>query len=72
MPFTIAGKPVTDPGQRPGAGFNMVTPDYFKTFGIRDARAAAPSPSRTAPAACRVAIVNDDVRRAVPRRASIR
>ena len=35
MPFTIAGKPVTDPGQRPGAGFNMVTPEYFKTFGIR-------------------------------------
>jgi predicted permease len=35
MPFYLAGKPVSDPGQRPGAGFNMVTADYFSTFGIR-------------------------------------
>ena len=35
MPFTIAGKPVDDPSQRQGAGFNMVTPEYFDTFGIR-------------------------------------
>ena len=35
MPFTIEGKPVDDPSQRPGAGFNMVTPEYFKVFGIQ-------------------------------------
>ena len=35
MPFVIEGKPVDDPSQRPGAGFNMVTPQYFRTFGIR-------------------------------------
>jgi putative ABC transport system permease protein len=35
MPFVIEGHPVSDPSQRPGAGFNMVTPSYFQTFGIR-------------------------------------
>ncbi len=36
MPFTILGGPTyADPSQRPGAGFGMVTPDYFPTFGIR-------------------------------------
>jgi putative ABC transport system permease protein len=36
MPFTIAGRAeFTDPSQRPLAGFGMVTPDYFKTFGVR-------------------------------------
>ncbi len=36
MPFTIAGEPeYADPSQRPGAGFGMVTPDYFKTYGIQ-------------------------------------
>lgn len=36
MPFTIKGEPAfADPSQRPAAGFGMVTPDYFKTYGIR-------------------------------------
>jgi putative ABC transport system permease protein len=35
MPFTIVGKPVADRSQRPGAGFNMVTPEYFETFGLQ-------------------------------------
>ena len=35
MPFYIVGKPVDDPSRRPGAGFNMVSPDYFLTFGIQ-------------------------------------
>jgi predicted permease len=35
MPFEIAGKLVSDPSQRPGAGFNMVTPEYFRTFGLQ-------------------------------------
>src|SRR5581483_4461248 len=35
MPFTIKGQAdFTDPSQRPGAGFGMVTPGYFKTYGI--------------------------------------
>jgi putative ABC transport system permease protein len=41
MPFTINGKPVNDPSKRPGAGFNMVSPDYYKTFGIRISRGRA-------------------------------
>ncbi len=36
MPFTIVGKPAfADPSMRPLAGFGMVTPDFFKTFGVR-------------------------------------
>src|SRR5258705_6424611 len=35
MPFDFVAKPVADPSQRPGAGFNMVTPEYFRTFGIQ-------------------------------------
>jgi putative ABC transport system permease protein len=34
MPFNLAGQAVDDPSSRPGAGFNMVTPEYFRTFGI--------------------------------------
>jgi putative ABC transport system permease protein len=35
MPFTLAGgPPYSDPSQRPGAGFGMVTPDYVSTYGI--------------------------------------
>jgi putative ABC transport system permease protein len=41
MPFEIVGKPVADRSQRPGAGFNMVTPGYFSTFGIRLSRGRA-------------------------------
>ncbi|HEX7363346.1 MAG TPA: ABC transporter permease [Bryobacteraceae bacterium] len=38
MPFYIAGKPFANPADRPGAGFQMVTPGYFDTFGIRMVR----------------------------------
>ena len=34
MPFNLAGQEVADRSSRPGAGFNMVTPEFFKTFGI--------------------------------------
>jgi putative ABC transport system permease protein len=35
MPFTISGEQQSaDRSQRPTAGFGMVTPDYFKTFGV--------------------------------------
>jgi predicted permease len=58
MPFLIAGKPVKDPSQRPGAGFNMVTPEYFRTFGITMQRGRSFTEADSAGAA-RVAIVND-------------
>ncbi len=39
MPFTISGQPeFADRSQRPTAGFGMVTPDYFKTFGVHLAK----------------------------------
>ena len=42
MPFTIDGAPpIADPSQRPGAAFGMVTPDYYKTFGIHITRGRA-------------------------------
>ena len=34
MAFSIAGQPPADRSSRPGAGFTMVTPEYFRTFGI--------------------------------------
>ena len=58
MPFTIAGQPdFTDPSQRPGAGFDMVTPDYFKTYSIPVLRGRAFTDQDTA-ATVRVAMVN--------------
>jgi predicted permease len=41
MPFDIVGKAAADRSQRHGAGFNMVTPGYFSTFGIRITRGRA-------------------------------
>ncbi len=42
MPLQIAGNPhVTDASARPATGFNMVSPDYFKTFGISLVRGRA-------------------------------
>ena len=45
MPFHFAGKPFADPSARPGAGFNMVTPTYFHTFGIQIDRGRGFDPS---------------------------
>jgi putative ABC transport system permease protein len=59
MPFTIAGQPAfADPSQRPASGFQMVTPDYFKTFGIRVVKGRAFTDQDTA-ANVRVAMVNE-------------
>ena len=33
LPFSIAGKPPSDPSSRPNAGVQMITPSYFETFG---------------------------------------
>jgi len=59
MPFQIAGKEVTDMTQRPVAGFNMVSPDFFKVFGIRMAQGRALNDQDIA-GGVQVAIVNED------------
>jgi putative ABC transport system permease protein len=41
VPFSIVGKPVDNPSQRPGARFNMVSAEYFETFGMRITRGRA-------------------------------
>jgi putative ABC transport system permease protein len=38
MPFYVAGRPFANPADRPGAGFQMLTPEYFNTFGVRVVR----------------------------------
>lgn len=38
MQFSVAGQPVADPSSRPGAGFGLITPRYFQTFGIQMAQ----------------------------------
>jgi putative ABC transport system permease protein len=58
MPFRIVGKPVDDPSKRPGAGFNQVSPSYYKTFGIPMQRGRAFTDADRA-GAVRVCIVND-------------
>ncbi len=59
MPFTIVGKPpIEDPSARPGAGFQMVTPGFFQTFGIQMAKGRAFSDQDTA-SSVHVAIVNE-------------
>ena len=48
MPFEIVGKPVADRSQRPGGGFNMVSPGYFATYGIRITKGRAFTEADTA------------------------
>jgi putative ABC transport system permease protein len=57
MPFTIAGKPFANPSDRPGAGFQMVTPGFFETFAIQMAKGRAFTDQDTA-SSVRVAVVN--------------
>lgn len=59
MPFTIQGAPAfTDPSQRPSAGFGMVTPDYFKTYGVRFVKGRFFTEADNANSA-KVAVVNE-------------
>ena len=62
MPFVIEGHPVNDPSQRPGAGFNMVSPQYFQTFGIRFDR-GRPLNDRDIAGGVPVAVVNENFAR---------
>jgi len=66
MTFTIAGKPPLERSSRPNSGFQMVTPGYFETFGIRVIRGRSFREQDNA-ASVRIAMVNEDfVRRYLP------
>ena len=59
MPFMIVGTPpLADPSARPGAGFQMVTPGFFQTFGIQMVKGRAFTDQDTA-TGVRVAVVNE-------------
>jgi putative ABC transport system permease protein len=59
MPFTITGQPVpNDLSQRPSTHFDIVTPEYFDTFGIPIARGRAFNAQDIA-SGVRVAVVNE-------------
>ncbi len=60
MPFMLeGGQTYADPSQRPGTGFGMVTPDYFKAFGIQLVSGRGFTEQDSA-AAVKVAMVNQD------------
>jgi putative ABC transport system permease protein len=60
MPFTIAGQPeFADPSQRPGAAFDMMTPDYFKTYGIQMIKGRAFTDQDSA-GAVKVAVISEE------------
>jgi putative ABC transport system permease protein len=60
MDFTLVGGPTyADPSQRPSAGFQSVTPDFYKTFGIQIVQGRAFT-SQDDAAGVRVAIVNEE------------
>ena len=60
MPFTVTGKPLpNDLSQRPSTRLNIVTPEFFNTFGIPIARGRAFNAQDIA-GGVRVAIVNED------------
>jgi predicted permease len=60
MPFTLVGGPAyADPSQRPGTGFQSVSPDYYKTFGIQVVNGRSFIEQDTA-TSVRVAMVNEE------------
>jgi putative ABC transport system permease protein len=60
MPFALVGGPsYADPSQRPLTGFQSVSPDYYKTFGIRLVRGRSFSDQDSADGV-RVATVNEE------------
>jgi putative ABC transport system permease protein len=60
MPFTlVGGRTYSDPSQRPGTGFQSVSPDYFRTFGIEVLQGRSFTDQDTA-TSVRVAMVNQE------------
>jgi len=60
MPFTLVGGPTfADPSQRPDTGFQSVSPEYCKTFGIQVVRGRSFDDQDTA-SSTRVAMVNEE------------
>ena len=59
MPFEIAGQPHAAAADRYGAGFQMVTPGYFQTFGIQMVRGREFNEQDTAQSP-KVAMVNQN------------
>jgi putative ABC transport system permease protein len=60
MPFTLVGGPTyVDPSQQPGTGFQSVSPDYYKTFGIQMVKGRTFTEQDTA-MSVRVATVNEE------------
>jgi putative ABC transport system permease protein len=64
--FAIEGQPPSEPGHEPVAWYNSVTPDYFRTMGIRLIKGRLPSESDTAEAAKVVFISEMMARRYFP------
>ena len=58
MPFTIAGQ-ASGPAQRTGAVVQQITPDYFRTFGVRLVKGRAFTEQDNA-TSTKVAMVNED------------
>jgi putative ABC transport system permease protein len=56
--FSVVGQTYDTPSLRPSAGVNMVTPDYFETFGMRLVRGRALT-TEDGPSAQRVAVVDE-------------
>ena len=60
LSFRIAGQTIdADPSQGPSAGLDLVTPEFFQTFGIRILNGRAFSERDTA-SSVKVAVVNQD------------
>jgi putative ABC transport system permease protein len=58
MPFTIAGQSASDPSARPGAGFQMVSLEYYDTLGMQIVKGRHFTDQDTG-SGTRVAIVNE-------------
>jgi putative ABC transport system permease protein len=63
MPFTLVGGPsYADPSQRPGTGFESVSPEYFRTFGVELVGGRSFNNQDTA-TSVKVAMVNEEFAR---------
>ncbi len=60
LSFTIVGQPTIDPSESPGGGFQMVTREYFDTFGIRVIEGRSFNDRDTAESV-RVAMINENL-----------